>query len=349
MALAWRKLLRRLKSGHTAADLPVRAESNGPDNAPSIIPSPGREKAVAQPPACDNIGPTMSSARKKPKPEKKDERLGVSPQKGDLPVNRNGLPVLDPRDDLDHLLLSREAEDRLDRKPPPNNPPKQKHHQRSSTNHQGRKRHYNRHGIVILTDQDEMAERLDAPAGSESAGGQARSVSPDGFDECGLKDKNGIPILDQCNDLGRLFRAPPDDTETDQDLADAMARSIAHDARTLIKKKTDGHFPTRKLTLKEQLKRYPHPQRELDLHGATAVQAQQRTDIFVRNASADGLFTLRLIVGKGLHSEAGAVLPDVVEEHLVRLKREGLVLAYRWDKGIKRKSGAVLAYLVPPF
>ena len=129
----------------------------------------------------------------------------------------------------------------------------------------------------------------------------------------------------------------------------AFERSIAHDTRTLIKKKTGGYFPPRQLTLKERLKRYPRPQGQLDLHGLTAIQAEQRTEAYIHTAHADGLFTLRIIVGKGLHSESGAVLPDVVQDRLKRLKRDGVVMAYRWDKGVKRKSGAVIVYLEAPF
>jgi DNA-nicking Smr family endonuclease len=104
----------------------------------------------------------------------------------------------------------------------------------------------------------------------------------------------------------------------------------------------------RRLTLKERLRRYPAPQAQLDLHGATALEARQRTEVFMRSARTDGLFTVRVIVGKGLHSEGGAVLPDVIEELLLALKRTGTVLTYRWEKDIKRKSGAVIVYLSPP-
>ena len=156
-------------------------------------------------------------------------------------------------------------------------------------------------------------------------------------------------MLDRCRDLGRLFEAASDAPDSDEALLDAFERSIAHDAHTLIKKKTGGYFPTRHLTLKERLKRYPKPQGQLDLHGLTATQAEQRTESYLHTAHADGLFTLRIIVGKGLHSESGAVLPDVVEDRLNRLKRDGLVMTYRWDKGVKRKSGAVIVYLEAPF
>jgi DNA-nicking Smr family endonuclease len=97
------------------------------------------------------------------------------------------------------------------------------------------------------------------------------------------------------------------------------------------------------------LRRYPEPQAQLDLHGATAPKARQRAESFIRTSVADGLFTLRLIVGKGLHSPEGAVLPDVIEDLLLALKRESLVLTFRWEKGLKRKSGAVIVYLTTAF
>ena len=76
---------------------------------------------------------------------------------------------------------------------------------------------------------------------------------------------------------------------------------------------------------------------------------RERAATFIRTAQTDGLYTLRIIVGKGLHSESGAVLPDVIEDLLLELKREGTVLTYRWEKGVKRKSGAVIVYLSPLF
>jgi hypothetical protein len=39
------------------------------------------------------------------------------------------------------------------------------------------------------------------------------------------------------------------------------------------------------------------------------------------------------------------VLPDVVEDKLIELKRQNIVLAYEWDKKKKSKSGAVIVYL----
>lgn len=162
-------------------------------------------------------------------------------------------------------------------------------------------------------------------------------------------DRHGIPRLDDKTDLNRLFDDAVDETESREVIGDALRQSLAHDARGLMKKKTDGFFPPRRLSLKEKLRRYPPPQADLDLHGATAAKARQRAEAFIRTARSNGLFTLRVIVGKGLHSEGGAVLPDVVEDLLMALKREDLVLSYRWEKRVKRKSGAVIVFLSVAF
>ncbi len=84
----------------------------------------------------------------------------------------------------------------------------------------------------------------------------------------------------------------------------------------------------------------------MDLHGYTAAEAQSGTEAFIRKARNKGIHTLRLITGKGLHSQGKAVLPDVVERKLIELKQKKWVLGYKWEKKDKRKSGAVIVYLV---
>jgi DNA-nicking Smr family endonuclease len=101
-----------------------------------------------------------------------------------------------------------------------------------------------------------------------------------------------------------------------------------------------------KLKMSQRLKCYPSPQWQLDLHGFTAVEAAQKTEDYVKCAFRRGILTLRIIVGKGLHSEGRAVLPDVVEDSLRYLEKEDIVLAYRWENKIKARSGAVIVYLV---
>jgi len=65
----------------------------------------------------------------------------------------------------------------------------------------------------------------------------------------------------------------------------------------------------------------------------------------IKSARQRGLQTLRVITGKGLHSYGKAVLPEVVEEKVVELKKQNLILTFRWEKGSKRKSGALIVYL----
>ena len=99
------------------------------------------------------------------------------------------------------------------------------------------------------------------------------------------------------------------------------------------------------MSLKKRLKRYPPPEKQLDLHGLTGAEADVQAETYLRHSWRNGFFTLRLVVGRGLHSEAGAVLPHVVEDLLVRLKRDGVVLWFEWDRKQKFRSGAVIVYL----
>ncbi len=54
---------------------------------------------------------------------------------------------------------------------------------------------------------------------------------------------------------------------------------------------------------------------------------------------------MRLIVGKGRHSKMGPVLPDVIEDLVVAMKKQGVVLWFEWDKKSKSRSGALIVYL----
>ena len=87
------------------------------------------------------------------------------------------------------------------------------------------------------------------------------------------------------------------------------------------------------------------PGAELDLHGCHVREALVRVEAFLETAALQGMNTVRIIVGKGLHSQGSAVLPDAVEEKIVDLKRRGRVAAFTWEKKHKRASGALLVYL----
>ena len=100
------------------------------------------------------------------------------------------------------------------------------------------------------------------------------------------------------------------------------------------------------LSIKELRKTRPHPQMQLDLHGCDRKQAERKTASFIYSAVYKKLKTVRIIVGKGVHSPTGAVLPDIIEKKIIALRKERLVLAYFWEKRKKRKSGAMIVYLV---
>jgi DNA-nicking Smr family endonuclease len=95
----------------------------------------------------------------------------------------------------------------------------------------------------------------------------------------------------------------------------------------------------------KRIKRYPPPEKDLDLHGFTALGAEHKASSFLSTCKYQGYFTVRIIVGKGLHSELGPVLPDMIEDLLQKLKARDIVLGFAWERKKKSRSGAVIVYL----
>ena len=87
------------------------------------------------------------------------------------------------------------------------------------------------------------------------------------------------------------------------------------------------------------------PGAELDLHGCHVREALVRVEAFLETAALQGLDAVRIIVGKGLHSQGSAVLPDAVEGKIVDMKRRGRVATFSWEKKHKRVSGSLMVYL----
>lgn len=165
-----------------------------------------------------------------------------------------------------------------------------------------------------------------------------------------LKRKKALPKLASDNDFLSAFLSDEQDASADktaeQELADPDPEA---DFSTLLEASLKQnplprHAP-KPVPLKRRLKRYPPPEADLDLHGFTTIGARVKTRSFISNAHVQGFFTLRIIVGKGLHSESGPVLPHVVEDLLKEMKKENIVLAYEWEGRKKSKSGAVRVYL----
>lgn len=141
------------------------------------------------------------------------------------------------------------------------------------------------------------------------------------------------------------FKPPPDDDE-EEDFQEMLEASLSAVKIEKVLKEKQAEIKKHALSLKELRKTRPHPQKQLDLHGCDRKQAERKTASFIYSAVYKKLKTVRIIVGKGLHSPTGAVLPDTIEKKIIALRKERLVLTYFWEKRKKRKSGAMIVYLV---
>lgn len=159
-------------------------------------------------------------------------------------------------------------------------------------------------------------------------------------------DKKGFRVLTDEHDLYQLFGEKKNSKRED---FGRIFEESQQDKRQqfLLQEKKKISSETTPLTVRERIKTYPPPQVELDLHGNKAAEAVKRTEAFIENARQKKIRTVRIIVGKGLHSGGKAVLPDVIEEKIIRLKRKNWLLGFEWEKKDKRKSGALIVYLVP--
>ncbi|MBU0577199.1 Smr/MutS family protein [Patescibacteria group bacterium] len=120
------------------------------------------------------------------------------------------------------------------------------------------------------------------------------------------------------------------------------AYSSESDIQSAIEEKNAGEFEAEQ-SIGEMLKDYPAVQRELDLHQKTGSEAQSEISHFINSCSTQGLRTVRIITGKGLHSKnQQSILPQVTEQKLSQLKKEGLVLNFKREK----TGGSVVVYLI---
>ena len=164
-------------------------------------------------------------------------------------------------------------------------------------------------------------------------------------------DKNGLPILRKETDFYESFgkeddALPPEKRRTrDDDFSRMLHESLGEKSRVRLMSEKGHERPKEPTSLSRQLKRYPAPERTLDLHGYTAIQARLKLEIFMGEAKAAKLLTVRVIMGKGLHSDGPAVLPDVVAEEIRLLVDSGVLLSHTWENGSPENSGSVLLYL----
>lgn len=84
----------------------------------------------------------------------------------------------------------------------------------------------------------------------------------------------------------------------------------------------------------------------IDLHGLNREQALKICSTFLAESRHDGIRWVKIIVGKGHHSEGGqAVLRDAVESYLSHLKKSDGSVDWVWEQKEKNKSGALLVFL----
>lgn len=159
------------------------------------------------------------------------------------------------------------------------------------------------------------------------------SVSGRACTKKGQKNRHGVNVIVPGHDL-----SDADQNEDQEDFATLLKESFAKPGASKKKSKPD-------MPLNKRLKRYPPVETDLDLHGFTAIGAQVRAKSFISSCKQQGFFTVRIIVGRGLHSELGPVLPDVVEEVAKEMKQKGIILSYKWEKKKKVRSGALIVYL----
>ncbi len=81
-------------------------------------------------------------------------------------------------------------------------------------------------------------------------------------------------------------------------------------------------------TLAKLRRNDPAPEEAIDLHGLDARSAAREVKQAVQDARERGVRCLRVIHGKGLHSESGAVLRDRVPGWLSRPPLAAIVLAF---------------------
>lgn len=229
----------------------------------------------------------------------------------------------------------------------------------------------NRHGIPVFKKDADISRLFETRPEEKIPGGE--DLSHDGTTvgppprkiRRRPRNKNGIPVFGETTDFSVYFRDAPTGTMTAEEDGWAQGGPVRPEAQpdefqglleaslagktkeALLRAKRDGGSGENPLTPEQAIRRYPPPQEELDLHGKTSQEAVDSTRAFVERSRYRGKRTLLIIVGKGLHSNGRAILPDVVEAELARLRQEGRVLAHRWERGAKRKSGAIIVYLNP--
>ena len=182
----------------------------------------------------------------------------------------------------------------------------------------------------LLGPDDDLLQAFSRKPGPPREGDSKRPPLP--------VNRHGLPVVDK----GFLGKGAGHGEGT-QGSAQAFAELLeSYLARPVQQKKNPSPDP---MPYHKRIKRYPPPEKELDLHGFTALEAQMKARAFLTVCKHQGYLTVRIIVGRGLHSDLGPVLPDTIEDLLAQLKQQDIVLGFNWERKKKSRSGAVIVYL----
>jgi DNA-nicking Smr family endonuclease len=131
----------------------------------------------------------------------------------------------------------------------------------------------------------------------------------------------------------------------DEDFERLLAEFMPNEA--VIREKEDGLLDDEERRTQNIIKKYPtNPQDTLDLHNHIGNEAKRAIGFFIERSRLNRLKTVRIITGKGLHSNDGkSVLRGITEEKIAELKKAGLVLSFKWEQGKMAKSGSMIVYI----
>ncbi len=160
-----------------------------------------------------------------------------------------------------------------------------------------------------------------------------------------MKKGKVIKNISKSDDFYEMFDVKPKNLNEKESFEELLKAS---ENDPIMKKLQAGKiksFNKKIIFVKERIKSYPQPQRKLDLHGLTSLEAEAETERFISVAMSDGLKTVRVITGKGYHSLSGPVLRDKIEILANLLKKNGKILSWKWEKKYKEKSGSIVFFL----
>jgi DNA-nicking Smr family endonuclease len=150
----------------------------------------------------------------------------------------------------------------------------------------------------------------------------------------------------------KLPPAPPAprEREGDRDARAKLAALVSGGLRFEIRREDEWQAGVRhdapRGTLENLASATPAGDAALDLHGARAADVETRVAKFVGRAHASGLRRLRIVHGKGLHSDAGGpVLREAVIDALTKGAAAARVLAFVTAPEAQGGSGALLVEL----